>query len=66
MAIREQQIEGRMTAPTKAEQMLLDIAQIVQPHQDDDAIDHAIMVSGVRRILEAEQEYMLALIKGKS
>ena len=46
-----------------AKRELWAIVQIVVPNDVEDAVTHAMIVSGIRRMMEAQQDEYLALAK---
>jgi hypothetical protein len=48
---------------TWSEQQLAEIVRIVQPGENEDAITRAMIVSGIRRLIEADEERYLELMR---
>lgn len=59
------ELEARLAVPemTWAERELAAIVEIVQPAEHEDAITNAIIISAIRRLIEADGERYLALVR---
>ena len=52
-----------MSEPTWAERELAEIVRIVQPHENEDAVTRAMILTAIRRLIEADGKRYLALLK---
>lgn len=49
--------------PTWAEQQLAEIVRMLIPEEEEDAVTHAMLIASIRKMIEAETDKYMALMK---